>query len=135
MDNESNSGVGLPESCFFADLKLSCMKLKGLITICKLLSFCYFCVMASDRIHADDVYHVLMDVAALVIVNKSDRMRSGICSAGCLKVMAGTGDLRVLRLCRHLGSRIGVQYQAFVTYGSHMAVSMAIGLLFLGGGK
>jgi anaphase-promoting complex subunit 1 len=53
----------------------------------------------------------------------------------CFKVMAGTGDLRVLRLCRHLGSRVGGTFHGFVTYGSHMAISMAVGLLFLGGGK
>lgn len=45
--------------------------------------------------------------------------------------MAGSGDLSVLRLCRVLRSRIGSP----VTYGSHMAVGMACGLLFLGGGK
>jgi len=48
--------------------------------------------------------------------------------------MAGTGDLNVLRLCRYLRTRIGSPF-GFVSYGSHMAIAMAIGLLFLGGGK
>ncbi|XP_024080333.1 anaphase-promoting complex subunit 1 isoform X2 [Cimex lectularius] len=50
-------------------------------------------------------------------------------------VMAGTGDLEVLRLCRHLGSRVGQVTNSVVTYGSHLAVHMALGLLFLGGGS
>jgi len=48
--------------------------------------------------------------------------------------MAGTGDLNVLRLCRYLRMRVGSPF-GFVSYGSHMAISMAIGLLFLGGGR
>lgn len=49
--------------------------------------------------------------------------------------MAGTGSLEVLRLCRMFRARIGPPYNAYVMYGSHMAISMAVGLLFLGGGK
>lgn len=49
-------------------------------------------------------------------------------------VMAGTGDLDVLRIGRALRKRVGPQH-SYATYGSHMAVSMAIGLLFLGGGR
>mgnify|MGYP001791635393 CR=1 FL=1 len=49
-----------------------------------------------------------------------------------LQVMAGSGDLRVLRLCRYLRTRIGVPT---VTYGSHMAIHIALGLLFLGSGR
>jgi len=30
---------------------------------------------------------------------------------------------------------VGPQYNSYVMYGSHMAISMAVGLLFLGGGK
>ena len=51
-----------------------------------------------------------------------------------LQVMAGTGNLKVLRLCRFLRSRVGPSY-SYIIYGSHMAVGMAIGLLFLGGGR
>ncbi|XP_068728740.1 anaphase-promoting complex subunit 1-like [Montipora capricornis] len=46
-------------------------------------------------------------------------------------VMAGTGNLDVLRIARHLRKR----HSPDVSYGSHMAVHMAIGLLFLGGGR
>ncbi|XP_059480357.1 anaphase-promoting complex subunit 1 isoform X2 [Neocloeon triangulifer] len=49
-------------------------------------------------------------------------------------VMAGTGELSVLRLCRFLRSRVGPNH-AVVTYGSHLATHMALGLLFLGGGR
>jgi anaphase-promoting complex subunit 1 len=48
-------------------------------------------------------------------------------------VMAGSGDLGVLRTCRYLRSR--VHNTTLITYGSHMAVHMAVGLLFLGGGR
>lgn len=51
-----------------------------------------------------------------------------------LQVMSGSGDLEVLRLIRRLRVRVRVG-QAEVTYGSHMAVHMALGLLFLGGGR
>ncbi|XP_044177050.1 anaphase-promoting complex subunit 1-like isoform X2 [Acropora millepora] len=46
-------------------------------------------------------------------------------------VMAGTGHLDVLRIARQLRKR----HTPDVSYGSHMAVHMAIGLLFLGGGR
>lgn len=48
-------------------------------------------------------------------------------------VMAGTGNLEVLRICRHLRSRVGPPYNLYVMYGSHMAISISVGLLFLGG--
>lgn len=48
-------------------------------------------------------------------------------------VMAGSGDLSVLRTCRMLRAR--VHNNTIVTYGSHMAVHLAMGLLFMGGGK
>uniref|UniRef100_A0A1A9WDA7 Uncharacterized protein n=1 Tax=Glossina brevipalpis TaxID=37001 RepID=A0A1A9WDA7_9MUSC len=49
-------------------------------------------------------------------------------------VFAGSGDLEILRIVRYLRSRIGPQY-AHVTYGSHMAIHMALGFLFLGAGR
>ncbi|CAN8007085.1 unnamed protein product [Ixodes pacificus] len=52
---------------------------------------------------------------------------------GLSLVMAGTGDLEVLRLCRHLRLRSG-QASGHILYGSHLATHMAMGLLFLGGG-
>ena len=48
-------------------------------------------------------------------------------------IMAGSGDLSTLRTCRMLRSR--VHNSTVVNYGSHMAVHIAIGLLFLGGGR
>ncbi|XP_033102759.1 anaphase-promoting complex subunit 1-like [Anneissia japonica] len=45
-------------------------------------------------------------------------------------VMAGTGDLNVLRFARQLHGRF-----LDITYGNHMATHMAIGFLFLGGGR
>ena len=51
----------------------------------------------------------------------------------CL-VMAGSGDLEVIRIVRFLRSRVGPKNPT-VTYGSHMALHMGLGLLFLGGGK
>ncbi|XP_050429945.1 anaphase-promoting complex subunit 1 [Adelges cooleyi] len=50
-------------------------------------------------------------------------------------VMAGTGDLEVLRICRYLRSRVSASPLSVITYGSHLATHMALGLLFLGGGK
>ena len=58
-----------------------------------------------------------------------------VCVVSLALVMAGSGDLDVLRLCRYLRSRVGGAYGGYVTYGSQMAVSMALGLLFMGGGK
>ena len=46
-------------------------------------------------------------------------------------VMAGTGDVEVLKLLRALRWRCDED----VRYGTHMAIGSAIGLLFLGGGK
>ena len=52
----------------------------------------------------------------------------------CVQVMASSGDLSVLRLCRYMRARVGPPY-SYVLYGSHMAIGMAIGLLFMGGGQ
>ncbi|KAI2805379.1 Anaphase-promoting complex subunit 1 [Blomia tropicalis] len=48
----------------------------------------------------------------------------------CSIIMAGTGNVEVMRMCRLLRSRIN---QCHVLYGSFMALHMALGLLFLGG--
>nr|XP_033324577.1 anaphase-promoting complex subunit 1 [Megalopta genalis] len=48
-------------------------------------------------------------------------------------VMAGSGDLEIMRICRHVRTRVGPA-SSVVTYGSHLATHMALGLLFLGGG-
>lgn len=39
-----------------------------------------------------------------------------------------------MRICRHIRTRIGPA-SGVVTYGSHLATHMALGLLFLGGGR
>ena len=49
-------------------------------------------------------------------------------------VAAGSGDLEVVRIIRYLRSRVGPKNPT-VTYGSHMALHLALGLLFLGGGR
>ncbi|CAF0874777.1 unnamed protein product [Didymodactylos carnosus] len=49
-------------------------------------------------------------------------------------VMTGSGDLQLLQLLRSLQARVGSDC-AHVTYGSHLSVSMAMGLLLLGGGR
>ncbi|XP_077273571.1 anaphase promoting complex subunit 1 isoform X1 [Temnothorax americanus] len=49
-------------------------------------------------------------------------------------VMAGTGNLDIMRICRHIRTRVGPA-SGVVTYGSHLATHMALGLLFLGGGR
>ena len=45
--------------------------------------------------------------------------------------MAGSGNLQVLRIARSLRRRV----HADISYGIYMAVHMAIGFLFLGGGR
>ncbi len=49
-------------------------------------------------------------------------------------VMAGTGDLEVIRVIRFLRSRVGPKHST-VTYGSHVALHLSLGLLLLGGGE
>ncbi|KAK3923529.1 Anaphase-promoting complex subunit 1 [Frankliniella fusca] len=49
-------------------------------------------------------------------------------------VMAGSGSLEVMRICRFLRARVGPT-NSVVTYGSHLATHMALGLLLMGGGR
>lgn len=49
-------------------------------------------------------------------------------------VCAGSGDLTILKIIRMMRSRIGTSYSQ-VTYGSHIAIHMALGFLFLGAGR
>jgi anaphase-promoting complex subunit 1 len=49
----------------------------------------------------------------------------------CALVMAGTGDLKLLTKLRKLQTRIAMD----VSYGDHMMIHMAIGLVCLGSGK
>ena len=46
-------------------------------------------------------------------------------------VMSGSGDVEILRMLRMAHGEV----EAGTTYGSHMATHMALGLLFLGGGR
>jgi len=62
----------------------------------------------------------------------------GVIAMSLACVMAGTGDLPTLRLLRHLRSRLDTSSSANstgLTYGAHMAVGLANGFLFLGGGS
>ncbi|XP_065897309.1 anaphase-promoting complex subunit 1-like [Dysidea avara] len=62
------------------------------------------------------------------------------CIEGCINasllalamVMSGSGNIEVMRLVKRLRVRISTPE---VTYGSHMAIHMSLGLLFLGGGR
>lgn len=56
----------------------------------------------------------------------------GVCALALGVVMAGTGDLGALRVLRRLRRRLDAPS---LTYGDHCAASMAIGFLFLGGGR
>lgn len=56
-----------------------------------------------------------------------------ICALALAMVDAGTGHVETLTLLRALNLRQRVDIET--TYGSHMALSMALGLLFLGGGR
>ncbi|KAL2262989.1 hypothetical protein VTK26DRAFT_8718 [Humicola hyalothermophila] len=58
------------------------------------------------------------------------RMCMDVVALSCAAVMAGTGDIIVLRRLRALHGRD----DANTTYGSHMAAHLAIGALFLGCG-
>lgn len=58
------------------------------------------------------------------------RMCLDVLALSCATVMAGTGDLVVLRRLRALHGRDDVH----TTYGSHFAAHLAIGTLFLGSG-
>ena len=55
----------------------------------------------------------------------------GCCALSLAMVNAGTGDLEILKLFKILRWRCDEE----VKYGTHMSYSMAIGLLFLGGGS
>jgi len=52
-------------------------------------------------------------------------------------VLAGTGSISVLRLCRYLQAKVGTSQitSSSNTYGLQMCISLATGLLFLGGGR
>ncbi|KAI1435830.1 hypothetical protein GGR50DRAFT_654221 [Xylaria sp. CBS 124048] len=63
-------------------------------------------------------------------VQVTARMCLDVVALSCATVMAGTCDLKVLRILRSLHGRNDAQ----TTYGSHMAAHMAVGILALGCG-
>ncbi len=65
------------------------------------------------------------------IARGNARMCMDVLALSCATVMAGTGDLVVLRRLRSLHGRD----DAKTTYGSHMAAHLAIGAIFLGCGS
>lgn len=52
-------------------------------------------------------------------------------------VNAGTGNVKALRLCRYMQAKIAATQITSTsnTYGMEMCISMATGMLFLGGGR
>ncbi|KAH7629415.1 putative APC1 protein [Sordaria sp. MPI-SDFR-AT-0083] len=88
----------------------------------------------------DLLVHYLDEFIRLVSMPKSNfdaelarsnaRMCVDMLALSCATVMAGTGDLVILRRLRALHGRDDKE----TTYGSHMACHMAIGALFLGYG-
>lgn len=70
---------------------------------------------------------------AMGLVDKSMRPLIDMCvcclSVSLATVMAGTGDVDCLRTFRELRKRVDE-----VAYGTHLALSQAVGMLFLGGG-
>ncbi|KAK3951337.1 hypothetical protein QBC32DRAFT_392748 [Pseudoneurospora amorphoporcata] len=88
----------------------------------------------------DLLVHYLDEFIRLVSMPKSNfdaelarsnaRMCMDMLALSCATVMAGTGDLVILRRLRALHGRDDKE----TTYGSHMACHMAIGALFLGYG-
>jgi anaphase-promoting complex subunit 1 len=55
----------------------------------------------------------------------------GITAISASLVMAGTGNVDLLRVLRKLRERVEPE----LSFGHHMAISMAIGFLFMGGGR
>ena len=49
--------------------------------------------------------------------------------------MSGSGEVEVVRLVRRLRVRVAHPDTHPGSYGNHMACSMALGLVFMGGGR
>ncbi|KAF1332168.1 Anaphase-promoting complex subunit, partial [Globisporangium splendens] len=71
------------------------------------------------------------------IVSATERVTIERCLAACAQALAlvdaGSGNVETLTLLRSINLRQRVDSE--LTYGNHMALSMAIGLLFIGGGR
>lgn len=84
--------------------------------------------------HFQAMRHGSSDKIEVVLTDKGTIERClVVCVQSLALVDAGTGNIESLRLFRSLNLRQHVN--AGLTYGNHMALSMSIGLLFLGGGK
>lgn len=79
------------------------------------------------------------EAAILHLEDNNESMEYGYMTGLCCAVLslsivaAGSGDLEILRLFRRLRKRRGSS-GGYGRYGSHLAMHMAIGFLFLGGG-
>jgi len=67
-------------------------------------------------------------------------LESSVCTLllGLSLILAGSGDIKVLRLCRLMQAKVVTATQVASnsnTYGLEMCVAMATGILFLGGGR
>lgn len=87
-----------------------------------------------------DAFECLCDFAQTFMINISVTNQTGFYNLqtglsmillAMSMVMAGTGNLKVLKVCRFFHKRPGGE----MNYGFHMAHHMALGLLFLGGGR
>ncbi|KAJ8102476.1 hypothetical protein POJ06DRAFT_244731 [Lipomyces tetrasporus] len=66
-----------------------------------------------------------------LMTKSTARTCQNVLALSCAVVMAGTGDLDVLRRLRRLHGTI----EPTVPYGSHLATHLALGILFVGGGE
>ncbi|WFD36213.1 Anaphase-promoting complex subunit 1 [Malassezia cuniculi] len=87
-------------------------------------------MLLSELNEAFEVSHDTDGYTAKIIAAARSALRS-VVHVSLAAVMAGTGDVDVLRLLRVAHGHVA----RHVTYGMHMATHMALGLLFLGGGR
>ncbi|KAJ0401522.1 hypothetical protein P43SY_009382 [Pythium insidiosum] len=73
------------------------------------------------------------DIIAAATERATIERSLAVCAQALALVDAGTGNVETLTLLRSINLR--QRAEAELTYGNHMALSMAIGLLFLGGGR
>ncbi|XP_049874978.1 anaphase-promoting complex subunit 1 [Pectinophora gossypiella] len=83
---------------------------------------------------------LLLALAGQSLAELAGRSTLEACLCVCLlaagMIMAGRGDVSVLRLCRRLRARVAAAAPAHaLTHGGQMAVHVTVGLLFLGGGR
>uniref|UniRef100_A0A665TF09 Anaphase promoting complex subunit 1 n=1 Tax=Echeneis naucrates TaxID=173247 RepID=A0A665TF09_ECHNA len=88
---------------------------------------------AQDYITAGACMALGLRFAAAVVSTGYYNLQTGLSMIllAMAMVMSGTGNLKVLQLCRFFHKRTGGE----MNYGFHMAHHMALGLLFLGGGR